>query len=236
MKRISIDYTLTDQNGVISKNGTITFSLSHYIAALYKSGYANFSTTHPIEFWKMFRNLLSGNLSQGVILGNAATHLTQIQMFTCLNAFGYYIFKDIIPNSNPIYKRLGQNCLVDPHNVMSFHHSPNTKFKPSYNGKHFKTYFVGNSTTLSFTRKGNAYKIGVVDPICKGKTDFGRILEEYQTKEKIVHDELDKKYGGCFVFENDYVKIYITNKPEIKDNCDDYCTADNLYFYTFYKA
>ena len=234
MKRISITYYYYYNNQITTKH--INYSLSHYISALYKIQRMR-KWNMPVKvFWRGFKALINNNLQQVLFVKQGASLLNKMQLFNCLHAFGYFIFHDLFPNSNPIKHPLINKrfILCDYNHAMSFHYdASSSKYKYNYNGKHCKASFSYNSTTQTINIVNNSYVIDVIDPTMKSKNtiNYEKALEDYNSYHKTLVDYI-REIGEYVIVNNKEMGIKIVLSAKDKHiECDDICEIDGFYIY-----
>ena len=197
MKQLKVDYTLCDKNFVIKKTGHISYSLPHFIHALFQYNFINFVNIN--SFWDTLDKYLNNAAAYNIFYAFAYNYPMALNskcrrdLMTLLHSFGYYIFNNIT-SACPIFIKNKRTYLIDSKSngeVMSFHFSiPKKKFNSMQYNKLYMSTLEANSLTGILYGK-DTFKVKVVDVTSKNNID-NNIIEIYKNNIQLILDDLKK--------------------------------------------
>ncbi len=233
-----------DTNKNIIKEGNVSYTVSHYIFALFKRAVSLFPTNSTHLFWQSFKQFIStsnnGNLYWTIYSGQyqVLNNLTSKQLFNVLHACGYFALQDINSNHSSVQQIFTYNTaarrveLVNNLNqMMSFHYSQKRCYKAQAYANCYNTSFDLNHNNYSLLFKNGQYSITIIDPTgdAKHNKSIEKLIRNYNELLKFLFTEdqhLSISSG------NIELAIHLSNKPiEVYDYLEDKYYEDGIYVY-----
>lgn len=227
MKRLVCNYTILDINNSVISSDTINYTLSHYIAVLFKQ---NLNKNNIHAFWQNYSRLLNNHASvyYYFLTGSYSSipKTDKITLSRLLHCIGFYIFEKENGYKPIIYKKGRVFLLIGKNNeVMSFGF---TKKQKAINcSKRYHTIFSKNPVN-GFLFSKNVCHVKVFDPAFDDKCDIDFSNDWDIIDQLFIHDEVEIKVQSDILDLSVVCSLYETDGYK---NATDKYYDGKVYFY-----